>query len=34
MKPEHKVIVEDFILNSDEIIFKGLTSFIAYKEKN
>jgi len=34
MKPEHKDIIEDFILNSAEIGSEGLNSFIEYKEKN
>ncbi|KAL4148029.1 hypothetical protein QTP88_002333 [Uroleucon formosanum] len=33
MKPEHKDIIEDFILNYAEIGFEGLNSFIEYKEK-
>jgi len=33
MTPEHKDIIEDFILNSAEIGTEGLKSFIEYKEK-
>jgi hypothetical protein len=33
MKPEHKDIIEDFSLNSNEIGSEDLNNFIAYKEK-